>query len=163
MRYVMKQKIWSLAEEFTIQDNNGNPVYKVKGKLLSIGDKLRFQTMDGEDVALIKQEIISLRPSYRILRQGELQAEVSKRLLPALKKKFKVDMKDGSQDLEIKGNILSHEYHFMRGDEEVAHISKKWVSLRDAYGIDIDEGEDDVLILACAVVVDMISHGSDDD
>jgi uncharacterized protein YxjI len=33
--------------------------------------------------------------------------------------------------------------------------------LRDSYGIDVAEGEDDVLILACAIIVDMISHDSD--
>ena len=47
-----------------------------------------------------------------------------------------------------------------RGDE-VARISKKWVSLADRYGIRVDEGEDDVLILACAIIVDAICHEED--
>ena len=33
-----------------------------------------------------------------------------------------------------------------------------WVSLSDTYAIDIDEGEDAVLILASAVVIDLVSH-----
>jgi uncharacterized protein YxjI len=36
--------------------------------------------------------------------------------------------------------------------------SKKWLSLADTYALDIDAGEDDVLILASAVVIDLVSH-----
>jgi uncharacterized protein YxjI len=158
MRYVMKQKILTLTDDFTIRDSSGNEVYRVKGKLFSIGDKLSFRDLVGEELALIKQKVISLVPRYRIFRGGKLRAEVNRKLLSVFRDKFKVDMKDDSPDLEIVGNIFAHEYKFLRGGNEVAHVSKKWISLRDSYGIEIDEGEDDVLILACAIIVDMISH-----
>ena len=162
MRYVMKEKILTLTDSFTIRDSDGDEVYRVKGKLLSIGDKLSFRDMAGEELALIRQEIITLTPSYRIYRGGELQADVSKKLLSVFRDKFKVDMKDGSPDLEIVGNILDHEYSFRRGSREVAHVSKKWISIGDSYGVQVDEGKDDVLILACAVIVDLISHEPED-
>jgi uncharacterized protein YxjI len=162
MRYVMKEKILTLTDAFTIRDSDGNEVYRVKGKLLSIGDKLSFRDMAGGELALIRQEIITLTPSYRIYRGGELQADVSKKLLSVFRDKFKVDMKDGSPDLEIVGNILDHEYSLRRGGREVAHVSKKWISIGDSYGVQVDEGEDDVLILACAVIVDLISHEPED-
>jgi uncharacterized protein YxjI len=158
MRYVMKQKVLTLTDQFTIKNDRGDDVYQVKGKLISLGDRLSFRNMQGDELALIKQEIISLVPSYRIYRDGDLQADVSKKLLTVLKDKFKVDMKDGTPDLEIIGSILDHEYRIKRGGDEVAHVSKKWVSIGDSYGIEVDEGEDDVLILACAVIVDMICH-----
>jgi uncharacterized protein YxjI len=162
MRYVLKEKVLTLTDSFTIRDSNGNEVYRVKGKLLSIGDKLSLHDMAGEELALIRQEIITLTPSYRIYRGGELQADVSKKLLTVFRDKFKVDMKDGSPDLEIVGNILDHEYSFRRGGREVAHVSKRWISIGDSYGVQVDEGEDDVLILACAVIVDLISHEPED-
>jgi len=37
-------------------------------------------------------------------------------------------------------------------------VSKKWFSVADSYAIDVDSGEDDVLILAAAVVIDLVSH-----
>jgi uncharacterized protein YxjI len=162
MRYVMKEKILTLTDTFTIRDSDGDKVYRVRGKLLSIGDKLSFRDMAGEELALIRQEIITLTPSYRIYRGGELQADVSKKLLTVFRDKFKVDMKDGSPDLEIVGNILDHEYSFRRGGREVAHVSKRWISIGDSYGVQVDEGEDDVLILACAVIIDLISHEPED-
>jgi uncharacterized protein YxjI len=40
----------------------------------------------------------------------------------------------------------------------VARVSKKWFSWSDTYGVDVAEGEDDVLILVCAVVVDLCTQ-----
>jgi uncharacterized protein YxjI len=40
----------------------------------------------------------------------------------------------------------------------VASVSKRWFTLRDTYGIDIEDTEDAVLVLASAVVVDMACH-----
>ena len=57
---------------------------------------------------------------------------------------------------------MDHEYAFRRGDRVVATVSKRWFSWSDTYGIDIAEGEDDVLILASAVVIDQICHEGDD-
>ena len=162
MRYVMKQKVLTFTDDFTIRDADGDPAYRVKGKLLSIGDRLSFRRPDGEEVATIRQKLISFSPRYRIYRGDRLQAEVKKRRFTLIREKFKVNMKDGTPDLEIKGDILDHDYRFEREGREVARVSKKWVALRDSYGIDVAADEDDVLILACAVIIDMISHNADD-
>ncbi|MFP4394626.1 MAG: LURP-one-related/scramblase family protein [Anaerolineales bacterium] len=162
MRYIMKQKIFSLTDSFTIQDAQGNPAFKVKGKLLSLGDKLDIYRPDGEKVAQVQQKVFSLGARYRVLRDGEVQAMLKKRRFTLVKDKFDVKMYDGAPDIEIEGNILEHNYRFERAGRAVARVSKQWVSLRDSYGIDIVEGEDDVLILACAIIIDMINHNDSD-
>jgi uncharacterized protein YxjI len=40
----------------------------------------------------------------------------------------------------------------------VASVSKKWFSWGDTYGVEVGEGEDPVLVLASAVVVDQACH-----
>ncbi len=162
MRYLMKQKFFSLADSFMIRDAQGNPAFEVKGKLLSLGDKLDIYRPDGEMAAQVRQKVLSLGTRYRILRDGEVHAMVKKRRFTLLKDKFNVEMYDGTPDIEIEGNILEHNYRFERAGRPVARVSKQWVSLRDSYGIDIAEGEDDVLILACAIIIDMISHNHSD-
>jgi len=42
--------------------------------------------------------------------------------------------------------------------EKVMEVSKKWFRLRDSYGVAIDPGQDDVLILAVAVCIDEMAH-----
>ncbi|MGB8356173.1 MAG: hypothetical protein WCD79_19910 [Chthoniobacteraceae bacterium] len=39
-----------------------------------------------------------------------------------------------------------------------AEVSKRWFALTDTYGVDIAENEDDLLILASTVVIDMVCH-----
>ena len=61
-------------------------------------------------------------------------------------------------DLEASGDFTDHEYQFGRAGRTVASVSKQWFSWTDTYGIDVADGEDAVLVLASAVVVDMACH-----
>jgi uncharacterized protein YxjI len=157
MRYVMKEKLIALGEDFMIQDENGNDVFFVDGKAFSFGDKLVFKDMAGGELARIEQKLLAWGPTYEIYRDGRQVAVVKKSLFTLLRCKFTVDV-PGPDDLEAQGDFLDHEYTFTRGSGPVAHVSKRWLSWRDTYGIDIAAGEDDVLLLACAVVIDMVCH-----
>ena len=68
---------------------------------------------------------------------------------------------EGPDDLEANGNLLDCEYAFERGGQEVARVSKRWFSLRDTYGVEVSEGESDLLILCAAVVIDLACHEAD--
>ena len=70
---------------------------------------------------------------------------------------FTVDV-PGPDDLEAQGSFMDHEYTFTRGGKTVATVSKAWFSFTDSYGVDVAPGEDDVLILASTVVIDMCCH-----
>ena len=67
----------------------------------------------------------------------------------------------GPDDLEARGSFTDHEYEFTRGGGAVAEVSKRWFSWTDTYGVDIARGQDDVLILASTVVIDLCCHGDD--
>jgi uncharacterized protein YxjI len=64
----------------------------------------------------------------------------------------------GPEDYEAEGDFLQHEYAFSRSGQNVAQVSKRFFAWTDTYGIDIAEGEDDVTILAAAVVIDLCCH-----
>ena len=59
MRYLMKQKLWSFADRFTINDAAGNAVFLVDGKTFSLGHKLSFHDMQGNELAYIAQKILN--------------------------------------------------------------------------------------------------------
>jgi len=157
MRYVMKQKFWSWGDDFTISDENSRDVFLVDGRAFSWGDKLSFQDMSGHEVAFIRQKLLSWGPTYEIEVHGQMVAVVKKHLFTFLRCKFTVDV-PGPDDLEAQGNFLDHEYTFERSGRAVASVSKQWLSWTDTYGVDIVESNDDVLILASAVVIDMVCH-----
>lgn len=157
MRYVMKQKFWSWGDDFIIRDENGRDAFIVDGRAFSWGDKLSFQDPAGTELAFIRQKLLAWGPTYEIEVHGRLVAVVKKKLFTLLRCKFTVDV-PGPDDLEAQGSFLDHEYAFERQGREVAQVSKRWFSWTDTYGVDIAAGEDEVLILATAVVIDMVCH-----
>lgn len=157
MRYVMKQKFWSWGDDFVIRDENGRDAFIVDGRAFSWGDKLSFQDPAGTELAFIRQKLLAWGPTYEIQVHGRLVAVVKKKFFTLLRCKFTVDV-PGPDDLEAQGSFLDHEYAFERQGREVAQVSKRWFSWTDTYGVDIAASEDDVLILATAVVIDMVCH-----
>ena len=153
----MRQRILSWGDDFTIKDADGKEAFHVDGKVFSFGDKLTFNDPSGHEVLRINQKLLSFGPLYEIIRGGETVAVVKKHLFTLFRARFTVDV-PGPDDLEARGNFLDHEYTFTRHEREIARVSKKFFSLADTYAIDIDEGEDNVLILAAAVVIDLVSH-----
>jgi uncharacterized protein YxjI len=160
MRYVLQQKLLSWGDDYYVRDEAGNDVYFVDGKAFSFGDQLSFQDLGGNELAYIRQKVLSWGKTYEISRRGELVAVVKKKLFAPFHHRFTVDV-PGPDDLEAEGNFTDHEYQFRRTGHVVATVSKQWFTFRDTYGIEIADGEDHVLLLACAVVVDEACHPDD--
>jgi uncharacterized protein YxjI len=154
----MKQKLFSWGDDFRIKNAAEEDVFFVKGRVFSFGDKLSFQDMQGNELAFIRQRLMSWGPTYEITRGDELLAVVKKELFTLFRCRFEVDLPDHG-DLEAQGSFTDMEYTFTRGEQPVAQVSKSWFSFADTYGVDIADGENDVLILAATVVIDMVCHG----
>jgi uncharacterized protein YxjI len=157
MRYVMKQKLFSWGDDFSIRDEDGRDVFLVDGKALSFGDQLSFRDLEGRELAFIRQKLMSWGPAYEIYRNGALAAVVKKELFTFFSCKFTVDV-PGPDDLQASGNFTDHEYVFTRSGGTVAPVSKEWFSFSDTYGVDVAAEEDDVMILVSTVVIDMVCH-----
>ena len=158
MRYIMKQKLWAMGNDYTIKDEAGNDHFFVDGKAFSLGDQLSFQDMARNELIFIRQKLLAWGPTYELHQNGGPSAIVKKNLWTFMRDRFTIDVgADGPtpDDIEIQGDIWSHEYSFNRGGQPIAQVSEKWFSWADTYGVDIAPGEDDVLILACTVVVDL--------
>ncbi|MFL6227790.1 MAG: LURP-one-related/scramblase family protein [Pyrinomonadaceae bacterium] len=155
MRYVLKQKLFSLGGAYYIKDEEGSDVYLVEGKVFSFGHQLSFSDTAGNELAYIRQRLLSWGPTYEIYRAGELFAVVKKELFTFFRHVFTVDV-PGPDDLTAEGDFMDLEFTFSRGGQVVAVASRQWFSWADTYGLDINEGEDDVIILASAIVIDTV-------
>jgi uncharacterized protein YxjI len=160
MRYVMKQKLLSWGEDFSIKDETGRECFYVDGKVFSLGDKLAFLDMQGTELARIEQKLLSFKKTYNIVRNGRNVATVTKKVFTFFRDAFDVE-DEAAGDLDAQGDFLDREYRFTRDGRTVATVSKHFFAWTDTYGVDIVEGEDDVLILACVVVIDMCCHDKD--
>ncbi|HEX6041700.1 LURP-one-related/scramblase family protein [Longimicrobium sp.] len=160
-RYRMKQHLISIGEDFTIEDEQGRPAFRVDGKVLRIRETFEITRMDGSEVVTVREKKLALRDSMKLLRGGETVATVKKALIAPFRDRFSVEV-EGGEDLEVQGEILDHDYEIRRGDRTVARVSKAWFALRDTYGIDIQPGEDEGIILGIAVALDEMVHDPDE-
>lgn len=158
MRYVMKEKLWSFTDSFAIKNEAGEDVAIVDGKAFSFSEQLAFKDAVGRELALIKQVVMAWGPTYEIYREGQLAATVKRK--GVLRTSFSIDV-PGPDDLVAEGSFTDHEYTFVRGGQAVAQISKQVFAWSDTYAVDVLPGEDAVLILATAVVIDMVVFKDD--
>jgi uncharacterized protein YxjI len=157
MRYLMRQKWLSFGDDYTIKNERGDDVFFVDGRAFSIGDKLSFLDSAGNELAFIRQRLLTLGKTYDIERSGRTTT-IHKEMFTFFSCTFQIDV-PGPNDLEAKGDLVDHEYQIRdsRGDV-AAEVSKRWFRFTDTYGVDIAPAQDDVLILAAAVVIDLCCH-----
>ncbi|MGE3269255.1 MAG: LURP-one-related/scramblase family protein, partial [Chloroflexota bacterium] len=89
-------------------------------------------------------------------------AQVRKHFFTPFGDRFTIDV-PGPDDLEMSGNLLDHNFKIRRGNRTVAEVSKHWLTLRDTYGVEIAEGEDDLLILASVLALDLANDRERED
>jgi uncharacterized protein YxjI len=157
-RYQMRQKLVSIGDDFWIENDRGERVYKVDGKALRIRQTLIFENPQGQELAKIQEQLLHIRDTMDIDGpNGETLATIKKALITPLRDRWTVKVGDGP-DMEIQGNILDHEYTIEANGQKVAEISKKWFRLADTYGVEVAPGQNDLVILASTVAVDMMAN-----
>lgn len=155
-RYKMRENLISIGDDFWIETEHGRRAFFVNGKALRVRDTLEFQDMQGRTLCQIQGRMMRVRDTMVIERpQGNIT--VKKALITPLRDRYVADM-PGSGEIEIQGNIVSHEYRMERNGRQVAEVSKKWIRLADTYTVEVAAGEDDIVILAIAVAIDQMSH-----
>ena len=157
-RYKIRQKLISIGDDFWIENSKGQKVFKVDGKALRIRKTLEFEDAKGKKLAQIKERLLAIKDTMVIEDpSGKDIAVVKKALIAPLRDKWNVNVK-GGDDLVVQGNILDLEYDIKQGRKKVAEVSKKWFTITDTYGVEIADGQNDILILAIAIAVDMMAH-----
>jgi len=155
-RYQMQQKLIAIGNDFWIENEQGQKAFKVDGKALRIRDTLKFEDAYGTELCKIQEKKVRIKDTMEIEGpDGQVIAKVKKAIITPVRDRWTVKI-GGGPDLEIQGNILDHEYRIGEGRQKVGEVSKKWFRIRDSYGVEVAEGQNDVLILAVTVAVDMM-------
>jgi uncharacterized protein YxjI len=152
--YVIREKFFSIGDDFDVLDEHGTKVFHVDGKVLSARDKVVIEDVSGAEVASVHRHLVSLRPTYEIRIGGEKAAEVRKNLFTPFRDKFTIDV-PGPEDLTMKGDLLDHEYTIERDGRDVATVSKKWLTIRDTYAVEVEQSENPLLIVASVLALDL--------
>jgi uncharacterized protein YxjI len=152
--YVVRERMFRLGEDSDITDEAGQLVLHVDGKVLSLHNRLILQDPAGREAGQVHRKLAALRPTYEITIDGKDVAEVRKHLFTAFGDRFTIDV-PGAGDMEINGDLPGHEFTIERDGQTVAAISKRWLTVTTSYAVDVAPGEDDVLVLASVLALDL--------
>lgn len=166
MKYVVREKMLAIGDDYWIEDEDGRPAFYVDGKVLRVRETLELQDPEGNVLAVIRKKLVSLRDAMTVEREGEVLVTVRRKRLALLREAFRAELASG-EELEIRGDLIGKEYDIeyegggtsAEGRGRLARISRRLLSLRDAYVVDVErEDADAAMLIAVAVCVDRLTE-----
>jgi uncharacterized protein YxjI len=161
MRYVVREKLLAVGDDYWIEDEDGRRVFYVDGKVLRVRDTLELRDAGGEVVAVIRKKLMALRDAMTVERGGEVLVTVRRKRLALLRDAFRAELASG-EELEVRGDLIGKEYDIEYEGERLARISRRLLSLRDAYVVDVERedraGADAAVLIAVAVCADRLTE-----
>lgn len=155
--YLMRQQMFSIGDDFWVENAAGQRAFKVDGKALRIRKTLLLESASGMEMYKIQEKMLHIRDTMEIEGPQGRVASVKKHLITPLRERYDVHF-DGGGDWKVVGNIVDHQYKIDSDAGEVAEVGKKWFRVRDTYGIKVAPDQDDALVIAVAIVVDAMAH-----
>ncbi|MFD8424649.1 LURP-one-related/scramblase family protein [Streptomyces sp. NPDC059466] len=164
MRFLVRDRLLGFGDDYWIEDEHGNKVFLVDGKAMRLRDTFELKDTRGRVLIDIHQKMFALRDTMVIGRDGETLATIRRKRLSLLRNHYRVALVDGSE-LDVSGKILDREFGIDYDGELLAQISRRWLRVRETYGVDVVRDDADMaLLIAVAVCVIHLAekeHGSD--
>ncbi|MEU0383810.1 LURP-one-related/scramblase family protein [Streptomyces chartreusis] len=153
MRFLVYDRLLGFGDDYWIEDDHGTKVFLVDGKALRLRDTWELKDPQGRVLVDIHQKMLALRDTMVLQRGGEPLATIRRKRLSLLRNHYRVSLADGNE-LDVSGKILDREFAVEYDGELLAVISRRWLTLRDTYGVDVvREDADPALLIAVAVCV----------
>jgi uncharacterized protein YxjI len=167
-RYRMTDRWLSLTDTYVIRNSGGEPVFTIDGRLISLNGQMVFKDMSGRELATIENKIFDIIDTIQIKRDRQVVAEVRPAIISPLRQSYILDV-PGIGEGVAQGDFINHEYEIRGRDSDrlLARITRRYLSLQNAYDIEIFSLtrdvriEDDVLFIATAAAIDLL-EGTDD-
>ena len=107
--YQMHQRMFSIGDDFWIENGAGQRQFKVDGKALRIRKTLELQGPDGRALYTIKEKLVSVREVMTIEGPSGTVATVKKALISPLRERYNIEHAAGGE-WKAQGNIVDHQY-----------------------------------------------------
>ncbi|GAB3981298.1 LURP-one-related/scramblase family protein [Actinoallomurus acanthiterrae] len=155
MKFLLRERVFGIGEDFWVEDEAGERVFLVDGKALRLRQTFELKGPGGEVLAVIRKKMVAIRDTMVVERDGETAAKVHRKLFSPLRHKMLIELADG-REWTASGDLIEKNYEIEGDEGVVAQTSRKWFRIRDTYGVDIYH-PDVPLVLAVAVAVDELA------
>jgi uncharacterized protein YxjI len=146
MRYQVRERLFSLKDDFWVTDQDGSRMFLIDARVLSLRHTLDLQDASGRTLAQIKHKLVTFTDAMEVDRDGSVAATVHKAVFSPLHHRAVIDLPSGGR-LEAVGNIIGKDFEIRDDHRVVGRVSRAWFQVRDTYGVEVAPGEDDVLMI----------------
>ncbi|MCF6524072.1 LURP-one-related/scramblase family protein [Streptomyces sp. JJ36] len=158
MRYLVRERMFGIGEDFWVENEHGERAFLVDGKALRLRQTFELKDSEGRVAVTVKAKAFSLRGAMRIERDGEVLATVREKPFTPMREVFHAEL-PGGEELEIRGDLVGKEYDIEYGGRRLARISRRWFRVREAYAVQVEaEDADPAMLIAVAVCVDQLAQ-----
>ena len=185
MKYQVPLRWFSAAndgsDDVPIADERGRPAFRLDaGRDATAGDRaaaaarggvaakppshspsangvrvLTFRDRRGDELGFVTRRPVSGGgAAFEIYHGDDLQSVVRRDGCSPKRCRFMADG-PGPDDLHAEGDLSGREYTFTREGKTVGRVSKSMLAGTHTYGVDVGRGEDEILMLASVVVIDL--------
>ena len=154
-KYKVKQDMLNLTGDYHITDDRDNEAFLVDAALISIRKSLVFKDDKGNEVCSIKEPMMTAANDLTI-------EDADGKPVATAKRKGKKEPTYGvafrrGPEIEIDGDVPGKDFKIVIEGETLADVNKSMFTIADSYGVEVQHGEDDALVLAAVVALDILS------
>ncbi|MHC0429283.1 LURP-one-related/scramblase family protein [Streptomyces sp. O3] len=158
MRYLVRDRVFGIGDDYWIEDEQGRKAFLVDGKAMRLRETFELKDPQGRVLIDIRKKLLALRDTMVIERGDEPLAEVRRKRLSLLRNHYRVTLADGSE-LDVSGKVLDREFAIEYDGELLAEVSRRWLRLRETYGVNVvREDVDPALLIAVTVCAIRLSE-----
>ncbi|MDX2553537.1 MULTISPECIES: LURP-one-related/scramblase family protein [Streptomyces] len=164
MRFLVRDRLLGIGDDYWIEDEHGRKAFLVDGKAMRLRDTFELKDTQGRVLIDIRRKMFAVRDTMVVERDGEPLATVRRKRLSLLRNHYRVSLADGTE-LDVSGKILDREFVVEYDGELLAHISRRWLRVRETYGLDVvrDDADPALLIAVTVCVINLAERERDDD
>ncbi len=151
--YRMKAKLMDLRNDYWVETSDGRTVYQVDGKAVRFREAFTIRDAGGVVVARMAEQVAHVRDTITIDRPGRPSATIRKAMVAPMRERFVVEADDVGT-IDVRGDVVHHEYTFERDGQPIAEVSRRWMTGLDTFGVQVQPGADPVLVLAATAAID---------
>src|SRR5262245_35631696 len=122
-RLFVDQKLWSLRERFTVNDEFGGAVYQVEGSLFQIPKQFTIQDLAGRELARVWKKPRSWLARFFVEVEGVPVATIQQELT-FFKPRYTID----GPGIAVAGDYWNMSFELQRGGVAIGRVDKKWMT-----------------------------------
>jgi len=150
----MTKKILSIREHYDFTTRDGTKLGEGDGNFLQFPAKFVVLDANNAEMMHLNGKLLSIRREFDIYDpSGNLVGIMKKKLLKLIGSEYWVE-KNGVDYMRIFGNFVEHDYRMEVNKVQVAQVHRKWVSIRDQFGVSMTGNADPRIVIGAVIAIE---------